>query len=136
MAVTKYILYADDDKDDLDVFAEALTAFPDYTLVTFRTGVDLLAFINQKSPSLNIELIISDINMPFINGLETLRLLKSNLHSKDIPTFLYSTSANAIDTMVAASMNTPILVKPTSLKAIEEIIATMLMTHREASPLS
>ena len=131
MESSKYILYADDDKDDLDIFEEAFKQFTSYSLMTFRNGIDLLAFIDLKAISHNIHLIISDINMPFLNGIETLRLLKSNGHSKNIPVCLYSTSANAMDKIIAETMNTKIFVKPFTLSAIKEVTESMLLECHE-----
>ncbi len=42
-------------------------------------------------------MVILDLNMPRMNGTQTLRLLKSDQRFKDIPVVIYSTSLNNIE---------------------------------------
>ena len=126
MNSNKYILYADDDNDDIDTLIETFQQFPEYTLLTFKNGIELLSFIDLKAHSLDIHLIISDINMPLMNGIETLRALKYNINSKHIPVCLLSTSANEMDKIIADTMNTTIFVKPITLKALKGVVENML----------
>lgn len=52
--------------------------------------------MNEKNILLP-ELILLDINLPRINGMEVLSYIKENEHLKHIPVFMLSTSATEID---------------------------------------
>jgi len=40
------------------------------------------------------KLIVLDLNMPILNGIETFRQLKNNTRYKDIPVIVYTTSVH------------------------------------------
>ena len=48
---------------------------------------------DEQLPSL----IILDLNMPRMNGTQTLKALKDNYRYKDIPVIIFSTSVNVIE---------------------------------------
>ncbi len=85
------IFYADDDYDDLDFFREIVESLgKQYTVVTQTNGIELLHALHNPPPQ--PYLIFLDINMPGMNGLETLeRVRKSNTH-KLLPIIMFSTS--------------------------------------------
>ncbi len=69
------IFMADDHKILLDSFAFSLKAVPDFQLVGCSTdGVEMLNQIGLASPC--IEVLILDLRMPHINGIETIRKIK------------------------------------------------------------
>jgi CheY-like chemotaxis protein len=111
-----YIVVVDDDKDDrkliLDAFSESGA---DYTLVTFPEGKAVLEYLQhtQNLPAL----ILLDINMPCISGLEVLRILKSDNRLKDIPVIIFSTSTSPSDKKLAAGLHAAgYIVKPDSFE--------------------
>ena len=91
------VMLADDDKDDQEVFHDALkeTEVP-AELTTVDNGQELID--NLKDPSEpNPDIIFLDINMPVKNGLECLEEIKTDETLKDIPTVILSTSDNVKD---------------------------------------
>ena len=42
-------------------------------------------------------IVVLDLNMPRLNGTETLRLIRANDHLKDISVIIYSTSINPLE---------------------------------------
>ncbi|MCW3075266.1 MAG: response regulator [Flaviaesturariibacter sp.] len=121
----KYLLYADDDLDDREMMEHAFLVENEYLLLTFPNGEDLLHFLNGKTQS-EVALIVLDINMPILNGMETLKLLKANGNYKEIPTVMFSTSGSPKDRAEAAELGTDVLLKPSSFNEVQAISKTML----------
>jgi CheY-like chemotaxis protein len=60
-----------------------------------KNGEEALNFLDDRS---NIpDIILLDLNMPKINGIEFLRILKANDDLKHIPTIILTTSSNQKD---------------------------------------
>lgn len=69
-------------------------------LIVFRDGDELMTYIASCLNGLNNslpDLILLDINLPSINGIEVLNHLKFNEKTKGIPVIILSTSNVAID---------------------------------------
>ena len=93
----KRILIIDDDRDDSDLFTEALSAVKGPT-ICYRAGDGEEAM--EKLEENEIEkpdMIFLDINMPVMDGWECLSKLKSADRFKDIPVIMHTTSALKID---------------------------------------
>jgi CheY-like chemotaxis protein len=91
------VILADDDKDDQEIFHDALTEtnIPS-DLTTVDNGQELMDHL--KDPSVpNPDIIFIDINMPVKNGKQVLAEIKSDQTLKEIPTVMLSTSDNAKD---------------------------------------
>lgn len=96
-----HILLIEDNEGDVLLTKELLE---DYrirnTLSVTHDGHETIEFLNQCLKVKNIllpDLILLDINLPRINGMEVLTYLKGNEHLKHIPVFMLSTSATEID---------------------------------------
>lgn len=75
----KTILVVDDSKANLTLAKQALDEYYQVSLVT--SGQMALRFLEKRIP----DLILLDINMPEMDGLETLRQIRANHDYKDIP---------------------------------------------------
>lgn len=86
-----YIYLVDDDKDDRELFSEALGETSLKTeIATFNNGVDLMANLldnDQKLP----DVIFLDLNMPLMNGEECLADIRREPQLYAIPIVIYST---------------------------------------------
>src|SRR5918993_1767230 len=93
------ILLADDDAEDRAILKEAIEDISkETTLRVAENGEELLDLLDHEYHSGNVAvLIILDLNMPRLNGTETLSRLKSNHLYKDIPVVIYSTSINPLE---------------------------------------
>lgn len=90
------IFITDDDEDDRLIFSEAIEEIsPDIELVQLKDGSKLLAQLNsaEKLP----DIIFLDLNMPIMNGKETLKAIRADQRFKKIPVVIYSTSVNPSD---------------------------------------
>lgn len=96
------IWIADDDEDDFISLKLAFEcANPAHSLTHFSAGLNLLAkleeFKSQKDQMPDV--IILDLNMPRITGLEILQKIRTNISYSNLPVFVHSTSKdkNQID---------------------------------------
>ncbi len=92
---TRRLFLVDDDLDEQWIFNTALSAVdPNIQLSGAANGQDA---IRQLANSGSVpDVIFLDLNMPVMNGLECLRLIKSNPGLSGIPTIMYSTSADPL----------------------------------------
>jgi two-component system, sensor histidine kinase and response regulator len=81
------LLIADDQPDNLKIIKDILNQEEEkYTFITVPNGRVLVEIAIKKLP----DLIITDWEMPEMNGLEAIRLLKKEETTKDIPVIMYT----------------------------------------------
>jgi CheY-like chemotaxis protein len=91
--MTMTILYADDDKDDRDLLAEALEQIdPSISCITAHDGKEALNIL-QENKTLP-DYIFLDVNMPVMDGKKCLTELKKDSKLKNIPVIIFSTTTN------------------------------------------
>ena len=91
------ILMADDDHEDRELVIEALRSAKlanDFHAV--EDGRELIDYL-QKSSNPRPHLILLDLNMPRMSGLEALKEIKKDAHLKRIPIIMLTTSASDRD---------------------------------------
>jgi CheY-like chemotaxis protein len=118
------VLYADDDPDDIDLISQAFKEHArNVELLTFADGVDLLTYIETLDPlQPGPCLAIIDINMPRLDGKETLRRLRKVDGFSEIPAVLFSTSNLPMDALFARHYNAGFVNKPLHTQQINLII--------------
>jgi CheY-like chemotaxis protein len=68
-----------------------------HNIIEANNGLEALEFLNKKE--ILPDIILLDLNMPKINGIEFLTILKADEAFKFIPTIVLSTSCNNKDIM-------------------------------------
>lgn len=111
------ILYIDDDQDDLLIFEESICSlYPDVTLYKAQSseaGIDILNRLeSEKKPFPS--LIMIDMNMPKMNGRETLKHIRNNRKWCHIPVAIFTTSANTDDIEFCKHFDSACIIKPMS----------------------
>lgn len=120
----RYLLYADDDEDDKAILVEMMRRInPGIDVVTTENGVQTIKFLesiedNQPLPCC----IVLDMNMPIMNGTQTLETIKKNTLYKNIPVFLFSTSSNPSDVTITNKLGAEAFItKPYGQKELLEV---------------
>jgi CheY-like chemotaxis protein len=111
------ILYIDDDQDDLLIFEESMSSlYPDVTLYKAQSSEAGINILNQleKEHKPYPSLIMIDMNMPKMNGRETLQHIRSNRKWHDIPVAIFTTSANNEDIEFCRNYGSACITKPMS----------------------
>jgi CheY-like chemotaxis protein len=97
------ILLIDDDEDEAEILQTAITEIDRSTLFNYISNcAEALKLLKQKEmPVPNI--ILLDISMPQMNGLDCLQEIKRLDHLKNVPVIIYSNSGASLD--VSEAMN-------------------------------
>jgi CheY-like chemotaxis protein len=89
---TRYILLADDDKDDSFLFQEILDELPLSThLTTVFNGEQLMQLLHETKEQLP-DVLFLDLNMPRKNGFDCLLEIKGSEKLKFLSVIIFSTS--------------------------------------------
>lgn len=123
------ILYADDDIDDLQLVSDAFEPYKaNVDIIDFPNGARLLNFLRNLDDDSLPCLIVLDINMPILNGKESLVKLREESRFSDIPVILFTTSSQPRDIDFALSYNARMITKPIHEKQMIKI-ADMFLQH-------
>jgi CheY-like chemotaxis protein len=123
-------LYADDDQDDLDLVLDAFARFTDNVdVITAQDGYEALAYLKNLSPfEPSPCLIILDMNMPRLDGKETLKTIRTMDRFQDVPVVMFTTSSFALDKEFADKHGAGFITKPLDLKQFSAI-AEQFISH-------
>jgi DNA-binding response OmpR family regulator len=86
------ILVVDDDPSIVDL-ATAVLGSAAYDVASARTGLDALRLVRHQ----RFDLVLLDINMPEMDGWETLRLLKADEGVRGVPVVMFSVKGEVRD---------------------------------------
>jgi CheY-like chemotaxis protein len=120
----KYIIYVDDDYDDKELLQEAFESIADYELVTLDDGLELIHYLEKAERLPN--LIILDINMPALNGRDTMRILRGTESFKDIPLVMFSTTSNPIEIARFRASKIDLINKPVNYSSVKGIVQQLI----------
>ncbi|HWP35421.1 MAG TPA: response regulator [Thermodesulfobacteriota bacterium] len=117
------ILIAEDSPTMRSLLASTLEELGDVTIVETGSGFEALKFL----PRHRFDLIITDINMPDINGLELVHFVKSNPEYRKIPLIIISTERSARDQERGLALGADAyLVKPFLPKTLQDTVTRLL----------
>lgn len=94
IATGPYIIYADDDPDDLMLVTEALKVIdPSLAIYEFQNGRTAFDFLESLPKGAQLPcLIILDLNMPLWTGTETLDAIRKNKQYNHTPVIIFTNS--------------------------------------------
>lgn len=130
-----YILYIEDNPGDVQLLREALEmrGIPInlHNVIDGHSAIDIVLKNNLVKP----DLIIIDINIPKIDGITILGLIKQSDRYKNIPTIILSSSNNETDINNCYKLGAnSYLIKPfdwDQYENIAESITDMFLTNPE-----
>ena len=124
----KTILYVDDDQDDLDMLRGAVEATDvNFQLIEAFDGVHALELLRQMKEVNELPcLIVLDINMPRMDGKQTLAAIKRDSALRTIPVVLFSTSSSSLDKTFAFSKNVELITKPLTVETLHAVATKLL----------
>ncbi|GAA4336341.1 response regulator [Flaviaesturariibacter amylovorans] len=114
MTTKKLVLYADDDSDDRTWVSEACRVVgAPLDLHFVENGRQVLEYMKGAAGDALPALIVLDLNMPEMDGRQTLQQLKNNPAFRNIPVAIVTTSNSRIDRDVCKRLGASLyLTKP------------------------
>ena len=123
------ILLADDDAEDREIIRDAMEAVNAEQRICFvENGEQALHELDRSYNAADPPcLIVLDLNMPRLNGTETLRRLKSDGRFENIPVIIFSTSINTFEKEKCMSLGAAsYITKPVSYDECLQTVNTFL----------
>ncbi|MEI6947366.1 response regulator [Paraflavisolibacter sp. H34] len=116
MKVIHILLLEDDSLDIIDIQRTLDKMNILYRLTIAKNGVEALAILERTSNTYGERLpdvVLIDVNMPKMNGLEFLSVLRNNEEWKHLKCFIITTSDEAVDRTAARQLGVSgYIVKP------------------------
>ena len=122
------IFIIDDDLDDQVLMQQAFEATATNVTIRFATRSDeALEFLRGCSAAERPDIIVSDYNMPLMNGEEFLRQLRAANMCTDIPKVIVSTAASAgIIASCLANGASRYLIKPSDFEKLVNLATEII----------
>lgn len=118
----KMILLVDDEVTVLKLLEFILKK--DYELVIHNNGLEAISWMDEGHMP---DIIISDLEMPYVNGLDFVRSLKTSGYYRDIPIILLSAAYSLADLAEKLPYNFNLLMqKPFNPNKLKESIQNLL----------
>ncbi len=133
------VIAVDDNPCDLELLKEAfLTVADDVHLEVFTEGAAALAYLNNGN---HVDLLITDLNMPMLDGVDLLTRLHTDQKLSGLPVILTSTcSKRDLPDGITSRLHAPYLSKPDQwdgyLSLARRISATLESLHRRLPEIS
>jgi CheY-like chemotaxis protein len=101
----KNILLVEDDELDVISVQRSLKKMEiEYELFTAYNGKEALAMLNDPDHPVLPDVILLDLNMPKMNGIEFLKAIRNNQKFRDLNVFIMTTSAENADRLTAEEL--------------------------------
>jgi len=128
MAFIPVILCVDDDDDDLFFIKEIIESQGhSFEIKAAKDGWDALNFLQQGIKKNELPcLIIMDMNMPRMDGKQTISKIKENEELSKIPVVVFTTSSNITHKKYFESLGIRFITKPFDYKVFTEEIIKLL----------
>jgi two-component system chemotaxis response regulator CheY len=120
----KRILIVEDSATMRSLIGSSLEALEDSVkIVEARSGFEALRVLPRET----FDLVVTDINMPDINGLELINFVKKNPNYRDTPLFIVTTEGREKDRDRGLALGAAeYLVKPFSPQSLEGLVRRYL----------
>ena len=123
----KLILYVDDDEEDREFLSEALVRVsPNVKVELAENGLQALEYLQASKSSRLPCLIVLDLNMPFLDGMETFHRIKTDDALQEIPVMIFSSSEKPADKSGFTEMGIEYFTKPNHIEEIRDIADHMV----------
>ena len=117
------VLIVEDSKASRELIAAAVESISGLEAIVTSSGFEALKLL----PRHRFDLIITDINMPDINGLELINFVKKNPNYRDTPLFIVTTEGREKDRDRGLALGAAeYLVKPFSPQSLEGLVRRYL----------
>jgi CheY-like chemotaxis protein len=119
---SRYIIFADDDADDMELITGFFKQYnQNINVLEFRDGKEVLKFLDEFAINATPLLIVLDINMPRLNGKETLAAIRKHPKYQYIPVIVYTTSINSADEEYCRQLGASWVSKSITIEGVKQV---------------
>src|SRR5688572_27698781 len=131
MSTPKLLLCVEDDEDDCIWIEEASAEIdPRLVFVAKPNGKEALMFLHrQKQQNFLPCLILLDLNMPGMDGKQTLTEIKKDPELEKIPVVVFTTSSSKNDKIFCEKYGAEMVTKPDQAKELKKTIQDIVMSR-------
>lgn len=127
--MNKNILVIDDEINILELIKYNLEK-ENYNVLTVDSGENIINTLNINK----IDLIILDIMLPQIDGIEILKILKNNVNYKKIPVIMLSAKSDEIDKILGLELGADdYIAKPFGIRELVARVKVVLRRSKTSS---
>jgi len=127
----KRVLVVDDNPDTVKLIEDAFTT-AGFRVYSAHNGAECLCALAEQQP----DLVIMDVCMPVLGGLDTLRLLRESPDTKELPVILLSGRGEHEDVRAGWSAGADLyLTKPVRIGAVVAAAKWMLGLEHQGAPV-
>ena len=121
--MSKKILIAEDSPTMRSLIVSTIAAMGEFETVEAANGFEALRILPREK----VDLIITDINMPDINGLELVSFIRNNENYRTTPLCIISTEGSERDREKGLALGAnAYLVKPFAPQQLQELVRRYL----------
>ena len=125
----KFILCIEDDENDSVRTEKAISEInPELDVFISRNGIEAIELLNRKKNHLPC-LIFLDVNMPQMNGRETIAAIKSIPELKNIPIVVLTSSTSKLDKYFFERHGATFISKPKQYAELKQKIQQVILTN-------
>ena len=119
---SRYVIFADDDADDLELITGFFEQYNrNVNVLEFKDGKEVLKFLDELAFNATPLLIVLDINMPRLNGKETLVAIRNHQRYQYIPVVIYTTSMSKSDEDFCRQLGASWVSKSTTIEGVKQV---------------
>lgn len=132
MTVSSHRVLVVDDSSTMRAFVMAALESDGFEVTTAKSGFEALKIL----PGASFHLIVTDVNMPDINGLELVRFVRGSQNHKNTPLIIISTDGRDKDRDRGMGLGaSAYLVKPFKPEALLELARKVMAPGANIAPL-
>lgn len=119
----KSILIVEDSTTTRSLIRAVIEELGDFNIVEASTGFDALKLL----PAQDFDLVVTDINMPDINGLELINFVRSNQRYNNMPLIIVTTERSEEDKKRGMALGaTAYVTKPFKAPELQDVVRKVL----------
>jgi len=119
----KSILIVEDSTTTRSLIRAVIEELGDFDIVEAPTGFDALKLL----PTQDFDLVVTDINMPDINGLELINFVRSNQRYSNIPLIIVTTERSEEDKKRGMALGaTAYVTKPFKAPELQDVVRKVM----------